>query len=203
MGKEHKLYRYNDKILFRKCHLSESEQLEFGDCTNFNTREIKWQEYYSCHQYRIHFHCAEHPGIEFRTLTDYGSTRLYCPHCGEEIEIGDLRKLEMDCLKLLNMVIFKDATLIRLDDWYVPEIKEKIKTDSEYWITTNVKKDKDGDTFVVLYVGHKGEREKAQYFIKPEKQQLTSDHKDMDPSKVISKIEVVLKDRTLTHKYDK
>lgn len=128
---------------------------------------------------------------------------MYCPHCGEEIEIGDLRKLEMDCLKLLNMVIFKDATLIRLDDWYVPEIKEKIKTDSEYWITTNVKKDKDGDTFVVLYVGHKGEREKAQYFIKPEKQQLTSDHKDMDPSKVISKIEVVLKDRTLTHKYDK
>lgn len=42
MGNEHKLYRYNDKILFRKCHLSETEQLEFGDCTNFNTREIKW-----------------------------------------------------------------------------------------------------------------------------------------------------------------
>lgn len=114
-----------------------------------------------------------------------------------------MRKLEMDCLKLLNMEIFKDATLISLDDWYVPEIKEKIKTDSEYWITTNIKKDKDGDTVVVLYVGHKGDREKAQYFIKPEKLQLTSDHKDMDPSKVISKIEVVLKDRTLTHKYDK
>lgn len=39
MGKEHKLYRYNDKILFRKCHLSESEQLEFGDCTNFNSQK--------------------------------------------------------------------------------------------------------------------------------------------------------------------
>ena len=66
-----------------------------------------------------------------------------------------------------------------------------------------MKKDKDGDTIVVLYVGHKGETEKTQFFIKPEKLQLTSDHKDMDPNKVISKIEVVLKDRTLIHKYDK
>ena len=66
------------------------------------------------------------------------------------------------------MEIFKDTTLIRLDDWYVPEIKSKVKTESEYWITTNVKKAKDGDTIIVLYVGHKGESEKVQYFIKPE-----------------------------------
>lgn len=203
MGSELKLYKYNDKILFRKCHLGDQEQLEFGDCTNFYHKEIKWTIYYFCHQYGIHFHCAKHPAIEFEMRSDYSNTKFFCHKCGEEIEVENIRKLEMDCLKLLNMEIFKDATLIRLDDWYVPEIKSKSKTDSEYWITTNIKKDKDGDTVIVLYIGHKGESEKVQYFIKPEKLQLTSDHKDMDPNKVISKIEVVLKDRTLTHKYDK
>ena len=97
---------------------------------------------------------------------------------------------------------FKDAKLVRLDDWYIPELKEKIKPTSDYRLITNVKTDKDGDTIVVLYVSHQGTGDKVQYFIKPEKCQLTSDHKDLAPAKIISKIEVTLKDRTLTHNYD-
>lgn len=54
---------------------------------------------------------------------------------------------------------------------------------------------------VVLYVSYVGTGDKVQYFIKPEKGQLTSDHKDLDPAKIISKIEVTLKDRTLTQTY--
>ena len=103
---------------------------------------------------------------------------------------------------MMNIEIFKDAQLIRLDDWYVPEIKKKENIGSDYFLTTQVKTDKDGDTMVVLYVGNKGSDKKAQYFIKPEKLQLTSDHKDMDPAKVVAKIEVTLKDRTLSQKYD-
>ena len=38
-------------------------------------------------------------------------------------------------------------------------------------------------------------------FHKPEKGQLTSDHKDMDPAKVLSKIEVKFKGRKLTQEY--
>ena len=67
---------------------------------------------------------------------------------------------------------------------------------------TNVKTDKDGDTIVVLYVSYVGTGDKVQYFIKPEKGQLTSDHKDMDPAKIISKIEVTLKGRKLTQEYE-
>ena len=55
---------------------------------------------------------------------------------------------------------------------------------------------------IVIYVGHKGSSEKAQFFIKPEKLQLSSDYKDMDPAKVLSKIVVTLKDRTLGQKYE-
>ena len=32
----------------------------------------------------------------------------------------------------------------------------------------------DGDTIIVIYVGHKDSAQKAQYFIKPEKKQLTN-----------------------------
>ena len=66
----------------------------------------------------------------------------------------------------------------------------------------NVKTDKDGDTIIVVYIGHKDSSEKAQFFIKPEKGQLTSDHKDMDPAKILSKIEVKFKGRTLTQEYN-
>ena len=89
-----------------------------------------------------------------------------------------------------------------MDDWYTPEIKDKIKTESNYRLVSNIKTDKDGDTIIVLYVSYTGSNEKVQYFIKPEKGQLTSDHKDLDPAKIISKIEVTLKDRILTQKYN-
>ena len=69
-------------------------------------------------------------------------------------------------------------------------------------ILRTIKTDKDGDTIIVVYVGHKDSDEKAQFFIKPEKGQLTSDHKDMDPAKVLSKIEVQFKGRKLTQEFD-
>ena len=65
-----------------------------------------------------------------------------------------------------------------------------------------MKTDKDGDTIIVLYIGHKDTKEKVQYFIKPEKGQLTSDYKYMDPAKILSKIEVRIKGRTLTQEFD-
>lgn len=92
--------------------------------------------------------------------------------------------------------------MIRLDDWYIPELKEKRSPSPNYRLTVYIKTDKDEDTIVVLYVSYAGSGNKVQYFIKPEKGQLTSDHKDMDPSKIISKIEVTLKDRKLSQEYD-
>ena len=127
---------------------------------------------------------------------------LVCPKCGTPVYIGNRHELISRCLKALNRDIFKDATLIRLDDWYIPELKEKRSPSPNYRLTVYIKTDKDEDTIVVLYVSYVGSGNKVQYFIKPEKGQLTSDHKDMDPSKIISKIEVTLKDRKLSQEYD-
>ena len=196
------IYRLTDDISFRRCSLSDGDQLSYGNCTNFYKAERDWMIYYSCKQNGIHLHCTKHPEIELNIEESYGEVTLKCPRCKKDIEIKNYHEIITRCLKMLNIEEFKGAKLVRLDDWYVPEVKKKDKTLSEYWVTTDVKTDKDGDTIIVIYVGHSGVKEKTQFFIKPEKCQLTSDHKDLDPAKILSKIEVTLKDRTLTQKYE-
>ena len=197
------IYRLNDEISFRKCSLFDDDKLTFGDCTNFSTAERNWRTYYGCNQDGIHFHCTTHPEIELDIdKSDYYATKYYCPKCRKHIEVDSVSELKGKCLRMLNIPEFKGAKLVRLDDWYVHEVSKKVKTESGYWITTDVKNDKDGDTIIVVYVGHKDSDKKAQFFIKPEKGQLTSDHKDMDPAKVLSKIEVLFKGRKLSQEFD-
>lgn len=204
---ENKMYRLNDDICFRKCCLADNQiHLENDDYTNFNAKEVSKEIHFSCKQYGIHLHCTKHPQYELSVLHEetFDYDYLCCPICKESIYIESVDETIKDCLRLLNTPKFKDAKLIRLDDWYIPELKYEVKDEkiSDYWIKSDVKTDKDGDTIVVLYVGSKNNTEKAQFFIKPEKLQLSTDHKDLDPSKILSKIEVTLKDRTIKQDYD-
>lgn len=195
------IYKLDDDISFRTCSLFETSGTDHGDCTNFHTKEVNWSDHYFCNQEGIHFHCAKHPEIELER-TDYSDDEvLTCPKCKNQISIGSTHALISRCLRVLNREIFKNATYVRLDDWYVPELKEKTTPTPDYRLITNVKTDKDGDTIIVLYVTYVGSGDKVQYFIKPEKGQLTTDHKDLDPAKIISKIEVTLKDRKLIQTY--
>lgn len=197
------IYRLDDKISFRKCSLADGHGISFGDCTNSSMREENWKTYYYCNQDGIHYHCTQHPEIELeRTSEEYGRIVYSCPKCANVIEIDNPHELKSKCLRMLNIPEFKNAKLIRLDDWYVPEIKEKKKVESGYWIHTDVKTDKDGDTIIIVYVGHKDSNEKVQYFIKPEKGQVTSDHKDLDPRKVMSKIEVHFRGKKITQEFE-
>ena len=56
---------------------------------------------------------------------------------------------------------------------------------------------------IVLYVGKRNSKDKCQFFIKPEKLQLSTDYKDLDPAEILAKIEVTLKDRVIKQEYDK
>lgn len=199
------IYRLDDNISFRKCDLHDEMQVHHGDCTNYSKIQANFKEYYACNKDGIHLHCTKHPEIELDIEYDEDEEKPFmitCPKCQKEIRMEELKEIYSRCQKLLNTELFKDATLIRLDDWYIPELKEKLAPESDYWITTNVKTDKDGNTIVVLYVGYKGSKDKTQFFIKPERLQLSSDHKDMDPAKVLTKIEVTLKNRKLIQEYD-
>ena len=82
-------------------------------------------------------------------------------------------------------------------------MKEDIKLkESNYWMKSDIKTDKDNDTIIVLYVGKKNSIEKVQFFIKPEKLQLSNDYKDLDPATILAKIEVTLRDRKIKQEYD-
>ena len=116
--------------------------------------------------------------------------------------IESFRDVLQRCLSMLNTEMFKDAKLVRLDDWYIPEIKGNKEKVSDYWVKTEVKTDKDGDTIIVIYVGNKNNKQKVQLFVKPEKLQMSHDFKDQDPATILSKIELTLKDRTITQEYD-
>lgn len=199
MENDLEIYRYNEQISFRKCSLFGNHRVNFGDCTSF----YEENNYYNCRQYGIHFHCTNHINVELKNFRDnLGGFYLKCPICNNIIVVDDLDSLISECLKLLNNEKFKNAKLIRLDDYYVKEVKLPKQKISDYWISADVKTDKDNDTIIVLYVGLKDSNEKSQFFIKPEKLQLSTDYKDLDPAKIISKIEVTLKDRTIKQEYD-
>ena len=202
---EIKIYRLNDDISFRICKLSNNaNSLIREDCTQYGTEERDFKTYYYCKQEGVHFHCTKHPEIELGYDGNYNSNALLkCKKCDNKIIQANRGQLIKECLMLLNIEKFKGAKLIRLDDWYIPEIKHKEKSLSNYWLNCEVKTDKDDDTVIVLYIGKKDSSEKSQFFIKPEKLQLASDHKDLDPASILSKIEITLRDRTLIQYYDK
>ena len=137
MRDENEMYRLDDNISFRKCTLFENyNELDVGDCTNYILVNCMDEPFYKCGQYGIHLHCTKHLGIELK-LVDTGYTKyLTCKKCNNKIRIDDTSKLIQECKKLLNIEKFKDAKLIRLDDYYVPELSKKIDLDkksSDYW----------------------------------------------------------------------
>ena len=195
-----RIYRIDDSISFRCCSLFEGELLSPGDCTHYCDDFRDFVRYYSCCQHGIHYHCTEHPELELEF--DLCSQILKCPRCETSIATENLNGLRSRCLRMLNAERFKGAKLIRIDDWYTPEIKKEIEdVPSPYWAKAQVKTDKDGDTIVILYIGYQGEKDKAQFFIKPEKGQVTFDHKDLDPSRILAKVQVTLANSVITHSY--
>lgn len=212
-GKEKKIYKLNDDICFRIC--------TFEDCTNKNTHwsdhikrciddlgDVKW----SCmHEGDVHLHCVMQTEIEL-ALFDRAdgrprSIKLVCPICSlqedyqppsslQRLDMGRIWTLKQQARSLLNSSLFKNAKLIRLDDYYTPEVSEKslATKDSKYWMSYDVKETKDGKSLLILYLGKRDDGSKVQFFIEPESQKLSHDHKDTEPISVISRIEVQFKE---------
>ena len=198
--RDNTLYQYNDKLLFRiKRNNDWSSSLD-------ETKEDR----------SVTFVCPKHRvDLVSEDCLSMGKHcfRLSCPLCEQEEEYqpiffhdSSFSVLEKKALALLDKSDLSNAKLIRLNDVYTREIKKfdaYSDKDSDYSIKADVKTDVNGDTIVVIYVGYKGKKDKTQFFIKPEKLQLSHDYKDLDPAKVLAKVELTLKDRTISQKYDK
>ncbi len=193
-----KIYEYNDRLLF----IVKDAPIDDW-ASNTDNREVV----FVCPQHRV-------PMVEEDYLfKGFSGFRLSCPLCERDSNYAPMKwdgqkytTLQKKALSLLDKSDLENAKLIRLDDVYTREITKfdalKETVGSDYFIKADVKTDVNGDTVVVIYLGYKGDKNKAQLFIKPEKLQLSHDFKDMDPAKVLAKLELTLRDRTITQNYD-
>lgn len=197
MTNSKKIYQYNNNLLFS---VIEPHWPQLED----DYLEKRFVEFL-CPKHRIRL---TNVGLGPKHTTGY---KLVCPMSQKEEDCYPVRNstetlesLQKKALALYDKDIYKNAKLIRLDDYYVPEIKkfDALPNSINYSIKADVKTDKDGDTIIVIYVGYRGKKEKTQIFIKPEKLQLSHDHKDLDPAKILAKIELILKDRVIIQKYE-
>lgn len=193
-----KIYEYDNKLLFIVKDTPTDDWRNDAD-----NREV----IFVCPRHRV-------PMVEEDYLfKGFSGFRLICPLCERDSSYVPMKwdgqkyaTLQKKALALLDKSDLENARLIRLDDVYTREISKfdalKEALGSDYFIKADVKTDVNGDTIVVIYLGYKGDKNKAQLFIKPEKLQLSHDFKDMDPSKILAKLELTLRDRTITQNYD-
>jgi hypothetical protein len=214
-----KIYKLNNDLLFRLC--------EFDDCTNTNEH---WGDHIkkcsvlesminNCfHEGDIHFHCAEHREIELSLQDKQNgprSMKLTCAICSlredyqppsslQRLNLQYISTFKQQSKALLASNTFKGAKLIRLDDYYTPELSAKVKTEetSNYWVSYDVKENKQGQPILVLYLGNKKDGSKCQFFIEPETNKLSHDHKDTNPLSVLARIEVQFKDGVIELRKD-
>lgn len=207
---EKRIYSLSKDTFFRIC--------DFDDCTD---KAAHWAEHIKkcsglvmldCfHEGDVHFHCPIHREVELslhggglRGPLDY---KLVCIICSQDAEyqtpstrrrlsVQGIFALKQAAKALVQSPKFKNAKLIRIDDYYVPEISEKLATkkDSKYWVSYDVKETKMGSPILVLYLGDREKKTKAQFFIEPETGKLSHDHKDDSPLEIIARIEVKFKD---------
>jgi hypothetical protein len=176
-------------------------------------------------RYSVHFLCSKHQSLEMSHTQQPDmsngfryNTCFVCARCDEDSRDHWYWGLSYDqvvetALSLYNSPLLKDARLVRIDDVYTPEarvtmekqdgtLKTRVGLPEGYKIVLDIKKDKDDDTMLMLQIMRDGMSKGAQFFIKPEKGQLTSDHNNPDPKDFISEIVVRFKDRELRHVFE-
>lgn len=205
---EKRIYKFNDWLLFRIC--------SFEDCTK---RKVHWGEHIKCepfallpcnHVGSVHFHCVRHKEVELaieNRMNGPRSLSLICAICAsngdnrtdtrlERLTLADITTLQEQALALSNSEKFKNAQLVRLDDYYMPELsgKDLASKESKYWLSYNVKENRYGQPILILYLGDRKDHSKIQFFVEPETKKLSHDHTNDTPLSVIAKIEVEFKD---------
>ncbi len=187
----------------------------YSDHLYFIVQEPTWPDTNNMIDERnVTFICHKHGTPLVVEDTDFKNRgfELVCPLCEQDYDYEPMSfpnqkygVLQRKALASLDRIDFKNAKFIRVNEFYTPEIKKfnvLKKSDTPYSIKADVKTDANGDTIVILYLGYKGDKKKTQLFIKPEKLQLSHDFKDMDPAAILAKVELTLRDRTITQNYD-
>jgi hypothetical protein len=226
MNSKPNLFKLTDELLFRIDHIDDEvfviADVGIGQSDKYVSLDKKTRSFDG--HYELHFHCVKHPEVEMSHDEIIGrgahhqqkDTRFVCHRCEYDhwVRGWSYDQVVQQALSAFNAPHFKDAKLIRLDDIYTPELKVEFKGDEVkvktkesiadgYKLVADVKKDKDGDSLVMLQIFKDKQSKGAQFFIKPEKGQLSSDHNNPNPADFITEINVKLKDREMSQKFER
>lgn len=124
------------------------------------------------------------------------TTELRCEECGTIYKLP--RTLEKEKKYVFDRVastIFSKLQFTNLDDIAIPIAEDKIKKNSDYFVTSLLTKSKIGLRLIV-YAGKKGSKDKTQIFIEPEIKRLAFDQRDLHPNDVFVKLEATFNDKS-------
>lgn len=231
-NKKPTLFTFNDELLFsidRVCNDNwphdEERIVEFGIGPQKQPISYYGEDHSTKTEwYKVRFHCKEHPNTQMtcdepRHNSRLNSVKLECPLCrnaGKSPYFSTFRTYEQmaqAAVDLFNNHLYNDYQLIRIDDIYTPEAKLTFKEDKvtvkttdklpdNYKVCFDIKNDKNGSKIMMLQIFRPGSAKGAQFFIKPEQGQLTSDHNNPAPCDFIAEIAVKFPDRKITQTFD-
>ncbi len=177
--------------------------------------------------FEVKFHCKKHPQMQVECSARIGgvskAVRAVCPLCLQgcgksssayyDTHYTSLEQMEQIATNIFNSPLYNQYNLVRMNDVYVPEAKVIFKEDKatiktterlpdDYKVYFDVKKDSSGHRIMMLQIFKDGSSKGAQFFIKPEQGQLSSDHNNPAPGGFITEIAVKFPDRKIVQAFD-
>lgn len=155
----------------------------------FIYNNLKWVEEYDINgNIELTTLCFDCNCVLIGTMRD-----LSCPKCEKSYHLNEpigfyKHKLE----KIIESEKYKNIQFINIDNELVPILNEDIK-DSTIWVRTSVKENARGKKQVMILVGDRNEKNKAQLFVVPEDERVGFDQTNDHPAEVLAKVEVTFK----------
>jgi len=123
------------------------------------------------------------------TRPEFTAKELECAE-GQHIlniprEFGEEQKY---IINRVDALIFKEMTVLNLDDEAIPVASYELKKDTPYWVKAKITESKSGIRLIV-WAGDRLRKNKTQLFVEPEIKRLSFDQNDDHPTEIFAKIE--------------
>ena len=205
----------NPNVCFRICETIKSDKPDW--CTNYN-KDGNFGQQFSCAQDNVHFYCSKHNNVELvkkdaEEINFTDDTTWWCIKCEQcDKSYKGIHFCTKDAIRVAKIVaeserLKNEAQVVTIDE-QCSELKiKKLKTNTPSYTTAwgKIETDIVGNPQINLYVACSDDKgKKVHYFIEPEVERIRHElsETDIDPSTVISKIEITLKGRKIRHEYD-
>jgi|GEM_PF-1622829 len=127
-------------------------------------------------------------------LHELNGSELSCPKCTKKFTIPRTYKNERNFVeKTVKAEKVRKRKVLNLDEQLIPIAEIKIKDDSDFFVTGRFM-ELGARKQLVVYVGEKGKKQKAELIADLTNRKLSFDHNDMDPREIFAVIEMTFDD---------